>query len=120
MSNYGIIRKRIKDCLDEGWKKFIIFPFGENGMLAKQVLEQTFGINEIIVVDNELAQYNKKIVNVNMLKEGMLSQEHALIIASVNQDIIEYAHNNIFCQKVVDMVSEKQQNLTDRQTDRQT
>lgn len=115
MSNYAIIRERIKCCLDEGWKKFIIFPFGENGMLAKQVMEQAFGIEKILIADNELSWYNHNILSIEMLKETEMTREYALMIASVNQEIIEYARNNIFCGKTVDIVPEKQQNH--RQTD---
>lgn len=63
MSNYKVVRKRIKECLDEGWRKFIIFPFGENGMLVKKVLEEAFGITDIIIVDTELSKYNANIIN---------------------------------------------------------
>lgn len=117
MSNYGIICERVKYCLETGWKKFIIFPFGENGMLAKQVLEQAFGIEEVIVADNGLSQYNKNIVNVERLKERAILQDYALIIASVNKEIIEYAHKYIICGKVVDIVSENQSNPTEKLTE---
>lgn len=103
MSNYRIIRERIKECMDEGWKKFIIFPFGENGMLAKQILEQAFGIREIIIVDNELANYNINILSAAKLKDAEKLQDYALLIASINADIIDYAHRCFCCKKIVDI-----------------
>ena len=35
MSEYLQFRKKIKECIDLGISKFIIFPFSENGMHIK-------------------------------------------------------------------------------------
>lgn len=105
MSNYNMIRKRIKECLDEGYSKFVIFPFGENGMLVKQVLQETFGITDFVIVDTELARYNNRILTVKSVNENKnLCQSASLIIASVEQEIIHFAKANIFCRKIVDIL----------------
>lgn len=117
MSNYKIIRKRIKECLDEEWKKFIIFPFGENGMLVKKVLEEAFGIMDIVIVDTELAKYNANIIDVEKLKKDKtLLQNAALIIASVENEIIQFARTNIFCKKMVDIIENEKENSSNNQT----
>lgn len=112
MSNYGIIRERVQQCLEEGWKKFIVFPFGENGMLAKHVLEQAFGITELLIVDNELAKYNKTVLSVDALNCLTGLENYALLIASVNPDIVEYGHQNIPCKKAIDIVPTPSTNLS--------
>lgn len=118
MSNYKIIRGRIKECLDEGWKKFIIFPFGENGMLVKMILQEAFGIRGVTVVDRELSKYNDSIINIETLQENKtLYHNAALIIASIEPEIIEFAKANIFCEKVVDILENIEENLSDSQTD---
>lgn len=118
VSNYKMIRNRIRECIDEGYSKFIIFPYGENGMLAKQVLQESFGITDFIVVDTELAEYNDEILSVGEIQANKeLSDASALIIASVEEEIINFAKNNFFCKKSVAILDETEDNLIDRQTD---
>lgn len=107
MSNYKNIRKRIQECLNEEWRKFIIFPFGENGMLTKHILEEAFGISNFVIIDTELARYNSNILSVEEVKENIsLCNESALIIASTEPDIIHFARKNIFCKKTVDLLED--------------
>lgn len=105
MSNYNMIRKRIIECLDEGYSKFVIFPFGENGMLVKQVLQETFGITDFVIVDTELAKYNNHVLTVESVNENKnLCESASLIIASVEQEIVHFAKANIFIEKIVDIL----------------
>ena len=47
-----IIRKAIHKVLLERKSKYVIFPFGEQGKLFKRILNNEFGIEEVLVIDN--------------------------------------------------------------------
>lgn len=63
MNRYARIRKIISEAVDRGITDFAIFPYGEIGMQAKQILNECFGITERAVIDNGLCRYNPKIVS---------------------------------------------------------
>ncbi|NBJ81070.1 antibiotic acetyltransferase [bacterium 1XD42-94] len=120
MVNYQTIRKTVQRCIDEGWKRFIIFPFGENGMCTKHILQETFGITDIVIVDTELSKYNSKIKSVEELhRDKELCNNAILIIASVEQEIIDFAKDNILCPQKVNIAECKKDSLIDKQVDEQ-
>lgn len=41
--------------------RFFLYPFGKNGMLLKQILNEQYGIDNVIVFDNQLSKINKDI-----------------------------------------------------------
>lgn len=43
-------------------KKLVIFPFGEQGMVFKNILNSAYGIQESYIIDNGLYKYNKDIL----------------------------------------------------------
>lgn len=49
----------IREELEEG-RTIAIYPFGKIGMQAKEILEQRYG-GEAILIDNKLAKYNKAV-----------------------------------------------------------
>lgn len=51
----------IEEGLDSGKTDFIIYPFGKEGMLCKQILNERYGINEKVILDNRVYRYNTKI-----------------------------------------------------------
>lgn len=119
MMNYRMIRKTIQNCVDDGWKKFIIFPFGANGMCVKHVLQEAFGITDFVIVDTELSKYNPKIKSVEELnQENELRDNAVLIIASVERAVIDFAQKNIFCRKRVGITECEEADLAARQTDK--
>lgn len=67
MSNYKKIDKTIQKALDDGKQKFIIYPFGADGLLAKDILEKRYGLDDIIVIDNLLAEYRDGIYDSSFL-----------------------------------------------------
>lgn len=114
MSNYGVIRKKIAECIKSGWDQFIIFPFAENGMLAKQILNQAFGIQEVAIVDSELCEYNREIKSIEDLKEKCKNlDKYVLFIASIEESVIEFAQKNIPCGKTVGLEKKKKIHYTD-------
>lgn len=65
-----ISRKQIKTIisqyvLNQQNSEFAIFPFGENGINVKQILEECFGIRNVILVDTMLSEYNEGIINLD-------------------------------------------------------
>lgn len=58
-------------CLN-GKEQFVIFSFGENGLLTKKVLNECFGIQEKYIVDNKLSKYNSKIKELDFFWTKML------------------------------------------------
>lgn len=62
------IRKSINELIKKGKKEFVIYPFGKYGKMAKEILNEEFGIKERYIVDNLLAETNKEIYDVNYMK----------------------------------------------------
>lgn len=89
-NTYFMIRERIKQLVDRGEEKFIIFPYGEEGMLTKKILNECFGIEECFIVDNGLAQYNPKIKDFNFLSnylKNVTSENVYVLFASFNNNL---------------------------------
>lgn len=81
---------QIKECieqkLDVGFKKFIIFPFGDVGMQVKEVLRNAYGIDAEYVLDNKLCKYNSDIKALGFL-DNVSCDKFCVILASTNPDI---------------------------------
>ena len=81
---------QIKECieqkLDSGFRKFIIFPFGDVGMRIKEVLKNAYGIDAEYVLDNSLCKYNPNIKALEFL-DNVSCDEFCAILASTNHDI---------------------------------
>ncbi len=56
------IDKTIRHCLNKGYRKFIIFPFGEYGLQVKSILNDIYGIKEALIVDTGKSKYNPAII----------------------------------------------------------
>lgn len=67
MSNYSVIDQAIRDSLENGCRQFIIFPFGQDCMLAKQIFNLRYNITEMFLVDNLLAKWNPNILTIEHL-----------------------------------------------------
>ena len=66
-SNY--IKCILKKYIDKKVEKFIIYPFGENGVSTKNILKDYYGLEPCIIVDNEYSKYNPNIINRETLQE---------------------------------------------------
>lgn len=64
-----VIRKVIEEKLDNGYRRFLIFPYGEVGMKMKVFLNSLYGIEEELIIDNHLCKYNSNIKSIDALKE---------------------------------------------------
>ena len=84
------IISEIKECIekqiDAGIKKFIIYPYGDIGIQAKQVLLECYGIEAEYILDNHLCKYNSEIKNLSFLSE-LNCNEYAIVLATLNKEI---------------------------------
>lgn len=67
------IRDYIEKQLDLNINKFILFPYGEVGMTVETILEQSYGIQPLCILDNKLSKYNpriKPLIELQRYKEG--------------------------------------------------
>lgn len=86
MSN---ITHEIKDCikskLDEGFREFIIFPYGDVGVQVKYILNTAFDIQESYLLDSRLGKYNPKIKPLEFV-ETLDREKYCLIFATTSRD----------------------------------
>lgn len=94
MTVFQIIRNAIEQQVKNGKKKFIIYPFGENGMLTKQILNNGFGIKEEWIIDNNFCEVNKEIKPIEFLRKINVN-EYIVLFTVSNPEIKENLRNNI-------------------------
>lgn len=61
MTTIKQIKQRIEEKLDLGFRKFVIFPFGELGIQVKNVLKDVYGIEPEYIMHSRLWKYNPTI-----------------------------------------------------------
>lgn len=100
----------IGNLIGEGKRRFILFPFGNNGMIVKNVLNQRYGIQEEYIVDNNLAGIaeNKNIISLEELKhkdiDGMtvlLTSDLGAIYSEIRYQLMQY----VDFRQIVDVFS---------------
>lgn len=94
MDHYMIIRKVLEKQILLGRKDFIIYPFGEQGMLTKRILNEVFGIQEKCIIDNYLSQLNPELKEISCLLQEEY-KNYIILIASDNEKIYEELRENI-------------------------
>lgn len=83
--------KKIEEVLELQGKEhanIIIFPYGEIGMLVKNVLKDFFDMEPKYCIDNSLCKYNEKIKSISLLKD-INTTEYKLFLATTNLDVYE-------------------------------
>lgn len=60
-TDYQRIRNAVEQSVLLGECNFIIYPYGEYGVITKQILNDSFGIKEKYIIDNKLYQFNHDI-----------------------------------------------------------
>lgn len=86
MTLIGQIKECVERKIDAGFRKFIIFPFGDVGMQVKEVLKNAYGIEAEYILDNNLCKYNPDIKALNFL-DKVSCKEFCVVLASTNPDI---------------------------------
>lgn len=86
------IRDILKNHIDSGKKKFIIYPFGINGVSVRNILNDYFNLRPCYIVDNEYSKYNVHIINKDELRK-VFHADMSIILTieneTVNTDLIK-------------------------------
>ncbi len=96
-TDYQKIRNAIAKALEMGKRRFIIYPYGEYGMLTKTILNHSFGVEECYVVDNRLSLFNPQIKGLDYFETAdispytvLLSNANPSTYESVRKEIVRY------------------------------
>ncbi len=81
--NYWKVDETIRHCLDRGFRKFIIYPYGEVGLLIKNVLNDVYNIKETLIVDEAKAKYNNGVVAYEDFTPTDYHEDAVLLLATV-------------------------------------
>ncbi|MBR1552917.1 MAG: CatB-related O-acetyltransferase [Schwartzia sp.] len=65
---YILICEAIETALQKGKRDFIIYPFGMNGMMTKNILNERYLIQEKYILDNKLCAFRPDIKSVAEIK----------------------------------------------------
>lgn len=82
--NVAEIREFIEKMLDVGYRKFIIFPYGDIGISVKHFLNSAYGIQETYILDNHLCKYNENIKSLAYMADIENRSEFAVLLSSTN------------------------------------
>lgn len=74
--------------------KVVLYPFGKQGMLAKQILNNRYGIEELFICDEKLSKKNSKIKSISYLSE-IDTSELVFIITSDNLNCYDEIRCNL-------------------------
>ncbi|MDE7430549.1 MAG: hypothetical protein K2N34_01300, partial [Lachnospiraceae bacterium] len=90
--------------------KFIIYPFGSNGVGIRNILKDYFNLAPCFIVDNEYSKYNSGIINKNMLRD--VWQEDMYIIVTVenvgvNAQIVEELSEFVPSNNIINLRNQK-------------
>lgn len=86
MYSINFIKNLIKECIDKKESKFIIYPFGMNGINTKNVLKDYFDLDPSFIVDNEYSGYNSKIIDKETLR-NVYQQDMYILLTIENADL---------------------------------
>ncbi len=94
MTNYSRIDTMVRATILSRPKKIAICPFAEEGMMAKQILNQRYGIEETYIIDNRLAELNPNIISIEDLKEKDTNEMIVLLMIQ-NREINQQLENQL-------------------------
>lgn len=79
---YNILDGLIREEIDRG-QTIGIYPFGKNGLIAKAILVERYGGADRILLDNDLAQYNREIISIEEF-EKLDNSNITIILCTTN------------------------------------
>lgn len=85
----------IEQQYESGGARFIIYPYGELGLLTNDILKKRYGIQDAIVVDNKLSRYNKDVLPMSELTEDMVDKETRILFALDNPKYFQVVYDAI-------------------------
>ena len=81
------VQAKIDEAIQKGKSKAYLFPFGKYGMMAKEILQNRYGIQDIVVLDNALCQYNSEIKPLDSLKDKLWEKNEIFFLCTFNPNI---------------------------------
>lgn len=93
-TDYHKIRDAIEKALKLGKRNFIIYPYGEYGMLTKTILNHSFGIKECHVVDNKLSLFNPQIKALDYF-ETVDNASYTVLLSNANQSTYDSVRKEV-------------------------
>lgn len=115
-TDYQRIRNAVEQALLTGKRNFIIYPYGEYGVITKQILNDSFGIKEEFIMDNKLSQFNRNIKNLSFCKE-LDSNRYTVLFTCANPDVYEEVLQNLkqyFTEDRIVQIFEKNLDVCDK------
>lgn len=94
MTNYSRIDTMVRSAVFSKPGKIAICPFAEAGIMAKQILNQRYGINETYIIDNRLAEINHKILSMEDLA-GVDCDNLIVLLMVENKEINQTLENQL-------------------------
>lgn len=97
----------IKRLLNEGKREFALFPFGERGMMVKDILNRRYGVHERYIVDNGLSSLGG--LSLDDLKKRDVD-DLIILLTSDNEEIYSDIRFELMqrfpIEKIVDLFSD--------------
>lgn len=93
---YQQIRNAIENALNQGKSHFIIYPYGEYGVITKQILNDSFGIMEEYVIDNKLSKFNGNIKNLSFCN-SLDRDIYTVLFTCANPDVYDEVLYHLNC-----------------------
>lgn len=94
-TDYQKIRGAIEKAINFGKRNFIIYPYGEYGVIAKQILNDSFGIMEDYIVDNKLSVFNPVIKSLDFFRNLADRNRYTVIFTCANPDMYNEVLENL-------------------------
>lgn len=85
MDYYRKAKRVIEKMISEGKTRFILFPFGDHGLMIKNILNNQYGITEEYILDNKLSKLVDKIYPIEFLSELDLD-DYVILLTSDNEE----------------------------------
>ena len=70
----------------KGYRRFIIYPFGDNGRMVKDLLKEYYNIDPVFIVDNKYSKYNPNIISFDELTKANCRE--SIVLLTIEDDEI--------------------------------
>lgn len=114
MYDLAYISNQLKKYIDKKVNKFIIYPFGENGINVKKVLVEYFNLEPCYIVDNEYSKYNPMVIDRDRLSD--IYQNDMYVILTIenrdtNEEILEELSGVVPQTNIINLLGKKENNI---------
>lgn len=119
-TDYQRIRNAVEQALLAGKRNFIIYPYGEYGVITKQILNDSFGIKEDFIIDNKLSQFNSQIRRLDFCK-NLDESRYTVLFTCANPDVYDEVLQNLkqyFAEYKIVKIFEETSDIRDKEMTR--